>query len=110
MDIALFNERIVIQKNEVTVDEIGNHLNTWEDYYPCHATVSGASAGEKTEAGQTLDVSDLAFSVRYCKKASDVDVTGYRIIFHDEIYDIVSIDYMNFKKKLLKFRCRKARR
>ena len=33
MDIALFNERIVIQKNAVTVDEIGNHTNAWTDYF-----------------------------------------------------------------------------
>ena len=115
MNVALFNEKIVIQKNSVVVDEIGNHANAWVDYYSCHATISGSSGGgqegsEKNDAGQTLDVSDLAFSVRYCAKAAAVDVTGYRIIFHDEIYDIISVDHMNFKKKLLKFKCRKARR
>ena len=115
MDIALLNERITIQKNAVVTDEIGNHTNAWEDYYGCHATVSGSSGGgqsgaEKAEAEQTLDVSDLAFSIRWCKKASAVDVTGYRIIFRGGIYDIISIDHMNFKKKLIKFKCRKARR
>lgn len=115
MNIALMNERIVIQTNAVTTDEIGNHTNTWSDYYSCHATVSGSSGGgqsgaEATEAGQTLDVSDLSFSVRYCQKAAAVNVTGYRIIFRDEVYDIVSIDWMNLKKKSLKFKCRKARR
>lgn len=111
MNIALFNERIVIQKNAVTVDEIGNHTNAWEDYYSCHATVGGTSGGgQSEEAGQTVDVSDLTFSVRYCKEAADVNITQFRIIFRDEIFDIISIDYMNFKKKSLKFKCRKARR
>ena len=30
--IARFNERIVIQKNEVVTDKYGNHKNTWIDF------------------------------------------------------------------------------
>ena len=30
--------------------------------------------------------------------------------FNDEIYNIVAVDHMNYKKKCIKFRCRKARR
>ena len=32
MDVALLNRRILVQKNEVTVDAIGNHLNKWVDF------------------------------------------------------------------------------
>ncbi len=111
MNIALFNERILIQKNAVTVDGIGNHTNAWMDYFSCHATISGTSGvGQSSVAGQTVDDSDLAFSVRYCEMTSKVNATEYRIIFKDEIYDIEGVDYMNFKKKLMKFRCRKVRR
>jgi hypothetical protein len=31
-------------------------------------------------------------------------------MFKNEIYDIIAIDHMNYKKKCIKFRCRKARR
>lgn len=111
MNIALLNERIVIQKNEVTVDDIGNHTNTWADYYSCHATVSGSSESAKEEAAaQTVDESTLSFTVRFCLKVAGVNVTGFRVIFHDEIYDIVAVDPMNYKKKCLKLRCKKARR
>ena len=56
MNIALLNERIVIQKNEVTVDENRNHTNTWEDYYSCHATISGSSeVAEKQAAGLAVE-------------------------------------------------------
>ena len=34
----------------------------------------------------------------------------YRIALRDELYDIVNVDHMNYKKKLLKFSCRKVRR
>ena len=33
MDIALLNVPVIFQKNEVTVDDIGNHINQWTDYY-----------------------------------------------------------------------------
>lgn len=113
MDISLLNVRIVFQKNGVTTDGIGNHINSWTDFYSCHATVSGESTRQTSEsevAGQTVDNSDIAFTIRYCKKASAIDSIGYRILFNDEIYDILSVDHMNFKKKTLKFKCRKARR
>ncbi len=115
MNIALLNEMVTIQKNETVVDSIGNHTNEWQDFHTCHATVSGSSAGGKdgalgNEAGQQTDSSDLSFTVRFCQRASLIDVTGYRVIFHDEIYELTGIDYMNFKKKCIKLKCRKARR
>ncbi len=114
MNVALLNEKIMIQKNTVTVDEIGNRINAWEDFFSCYATVGGSSSSAKggsqvQEAGTTEDKTDLSFTVRYCSETLDVDMTHYRILFRDEVYDIVSIDYMNFKKKCLKFRCRRER-
>lgn len=115
MDIAALNEKIIIQKSAVEVDEVGNHIPGWEDYYECHATVSTPIAGGMNgslndDAGEALDVSEIAFTIRYCLRAASINVTDYRVIFRDEIYDILSVDYMNFKKKSLKVRCRKARR
>ena len=81
MNIALLNERIVIQKNEVTVDGIGNHTNTWADYYSCHATVSGSSeSAQKESAGQTVDESMVSFTVRFCLKVAKVVITASTIV------------------------------
>lgn len=110
MDAALLNVKIVFQKNEVVVDAIGNHKNEWADYYSCHATVSGEGGSEKAVAGLIVEDSDLAFTVRYCKKAAEATADRYRIKFGDALYNIVSIDHMNYKKKSLKFKCEKVRR
>lgn len=110
MEIALFNVYITFQKNAVVVDTIGNHTNTWKDYYSCHATVSGEGGKESFVAGMLVDNSDLAFTVRYCRKVSMIEPTGYRILFHGEIYNILSIDHMNYKKNCLKFKCKRVRR
>ena len=110
MEVALLNVRITFQKNEVVTDAIGNHKNRWTDYYSCYATVSGESGTEKHTAGTTVEDSDLAFTIRWCKKASSIDATGYRVIFNGELYNIVLVDHMNYKKECLKFRCQKVRR
>ena len=110
MEIALLNVTVTFQKNSVAADGIGNRKNVWEDYYTCHATVSGESGQEKAAAGLTVADSDIAFTIRFCKRAAEVTADGFRILFGGEIYNIVAVDRMNYRKKALKFRCEKARR
>ncbi len=110
MDIALLNVRITLQKNTVMTDGIGNHKNGWADYYSCHATASGESPKEDAAAGAVADNGKTDFTVRWCKAVSAADSTGYRVVYNDEIYNILGIDHMNFKKKSVKFRCQKAGR
>ncbi|MEQ2775503.1 phage head closure protein [[Clostridium] innocuum] len=109
MDIALLNVKITFQKNEVMVDKIGNHKNVWTDFYKCFATASGEGGSEKAVAGLIVDDTDISFTVRYCNKLSDIDSTKCRILFDGDVYNIVSIDHMNFKKKAFKFKCEKER-
>ena len=110
MEIALLNVKVTFQKNSVAADDIGNRRNVWEDYYTCHATVSGEGGGEKAAAGLTVVYSDIAFTIRFCKRAAEVTADGFRILFGGETYNIVAVDHMNYRKKTLKFRCEKARR
>ena len=113
MGTALLNEKVTFQKNTAVTDAIGNHTNDWQDYYSCFATIGGeGSAGskEKAVAGTTVEDADMTVTVRYCEQAAQINSLEYRIIFHGEIYNIVSVDHMNFKKRCLKFACKKVRR
>lgn len=110
MDIALLNVRIVFQKSETVTDSIGNHLPQWVEYYVCYATVGGEGGSETVAAGTTVENADISFTVRFCKAVDAVTTTGFRVLFRDELYDILSVDHMNYKRKAVKFRCRKARR
>ena len=110
MEISLLNVKVTFQKNSVAADDIGNRRNVWEDYYTCHATVSGEGGNEKAAAGLTVVDSDIAFTIRFCKRAAEVTADGFRILFGGETYNIVAVDHMNYRKKTLKFRCEKARR
>lgn len=114
MNIALLNVRIVIQKNTVTVDKIGNHQTTWKDYFSCYATISNeASNVEKAEdfaAGTLVDNSRADFTIRWCKEIDEVTADDFRVVYLNEIYNILGIDHMNFKRKSIKLKCQKARR
>ena len=113
MEVSLLNVRITFQKNGVAVDGFGNKNRTWAYYYSCHATEGGEEGKQTSEtdvAGTVADESEVSFTVRWCRKASAVDSTGYRVVFGGELYDILAIDHMNYKKKCIKFKCRKARR
>ncbi len=110
MNIAVLNVRIFITKQTAVTDTIGNHRNVWEEYYTCYATVSAESPKEMSEAGLIVDDSVVDFTIRWCKVASMITSTGFRVQMYDELYDITGVDHMNYKKKSIKLHCRKVRR
>lgn len=110
MDVAALNVRITFQANETVTDKYGNHKNTWTDYYSCYATISGENGKEQAVVGEIVENTDMNVTVRYCSETAAVTSTKHRIIFNDDIYDILAVDHLNFKKNALKFRCRKERR
>ena len=113
MEVAAMRSKVTFQKNETGIDKYGNHKNAWTDYYTCFATIGGeglASSKEEQVAGTTVEDLSMSVTVRFCSKAAAITSTGYRVIFMDEIYNIENIDHLNFKKKALKYMCRKERR
>lgn len=110
MDIGALNVRVTFQKSETVSDKIGNRSNEWTDYYTCNATVSCESGSENTVAGVVMENVGINFTVRYCKAVEQITVTGYRIVFGGEIYNILAIDNFGFRKKAVKFKCEKVRR
>lgn len=109
MNIALFNVKITVQKSTVTVDKIGNHINEWSNFHTCFATISGESGSEKSSAGGIWEETDISFTIRYCKALDKISAERYRIIFNGSVFNIVSIDHLNYKRKFLKIRCKRER-
>lgn len=110
MKIELLNVCISIMKNVVVTDDIGNHQNEWVKYYDCHATVSGEAGKESTDAGLIVDNSKIDFTIRWCKKAMEIDSVHFQVEFKGELYGIVAVDHMNYKRKSIKLYCEKVRR
>ena len=104
--IARFNERIVIQKNEVVTDKYGNHKNTWTDFYSCFAYASTYQYDKENEAAVTTEERTINFEVRYCGELKDLDSTHFRVAFHGDNYDIQTVDFMNYQKKTIRIVCK----
>ena len=109
MEIARMNERITFEKNSTVVDKIGNHVNTWEEYFSCYTY---ASTYEAQESGDEVKEENrsVTLSVRYCRETAAVTSTGYRVHFHGDLYSILSIDPMNYQRKEIRFVCRREAR
>lgn len=107
--IERMNEKITIQKHEVTVDQYGNHIMEWTDYFVCWAYASTQAKDEQPEV-TTTDQRGITFEVRFCSELENITSDQYRAIFHDEIYNIESVDMMNWMRKTIKLKCRKAER
>lgn len=99
MNAGLLNKRILIQKSTTTVDEDGNHLAQWEDWFSCWATASTGSrvADETHNAGSTQERSRLDLTVRWCTKTAAVNSTQFRVLVDGQIYNILSIDDMSYR-------------
>lgn len=104
MNIGKMDEMILIQKNAVIIDTIGNHRALWEDYFSCHSRASTYNADESNNE-VIYENRTVTFEIRYCSKAASLDAVHYRVIHKNQIYNIKSVDFMNFDHKTVKLRC-----
>lgn len=103
------NERITVEKNTTVKDKVGNHVNTWEEYFSCFTYASTYEAEERS-GEVTTEERTVVFSVRYCSELKNLNSTNFRIRFHGEIYNIRSVDMMNYQRREIKLLCRKEAR
>ena len=108
MKISDLNRKIIFQNKNVEVDSIGNHKSAWTDYIETSAYISFQGKGEEVFIGMEIDRSDISFTVRFQNRLKNINTSEYRILFDDEKYNIVSIDFMNYKTRFIKFSCRKV--
>lgn len=110
MKIADLNQKIRLQSKTIEIDKIGNHKSTWSDFLETSAYISFQGKGEEVFLGMEIDHSDISFTVRFQKALKDINTSDYRIFFDDDIYNIISIDFMNYKYRYIKIRCKKVAR
>ena len=103
MDIGAMMHRIKIQKSEVIVDAVGNHISSWTDFYSCWAEVNKASGREYGVNPETISEDTLVFRVRWCSKISALNSKEYRIIFDGAVYNITAPpDYIKYQHEQYK--------
>ena len=109
MEIGTLNQRITFLVNRVVTDEIGNHTAVWDEAFSCWAKVTLKASAEHTDAGVTKETQTLEFLIRQSQHWMP-SVTGNRILFQGNIYDIIGItpDYLHKDYLKLMAEARKA--
>ena len=94
MEIGNMNQRISILENHTKVDEVGNHLNVWEEISSCWAEVrvrNLQSSSEKTNTGVTREIRTIIFIIRQSPSLACINSTTHKILFRNQIYNIISV-------------------
>ena len=109
MEIGTLNQRITILEHRTVIDEIGNHTAVWDEAFSCWAKVTLKASAEHTDAGVTKETQTLEFLIRQNQHWMP-SVTGNRILFQGNIYDITGItpDYLHKDYLKLAAEARKA--
>ena len=103
MDISKLNQRILIQKGNTQTDEVGNVLRQWQDFYFCFASVK-TTGGKEQQNGDTEEQQTVSFTVRFCKKLSEISAVDYRIVFRGKTYNIIQVDFADYDGKTVKIK------
>ena len=82
------------------------HLSTWTDYYSCYAYASTYQSDREREEAITTEERTISFEVRYCAELRNLDSTHFRVVFHGDLYDIETVDFMNYQKKTIRIMCK----
>ena len=101
MDISKLNQRILIQKGNTQTDDVGNVLRQWQDFYSCFASIK-TTGGKERQKGDTEEQQTVSFTVRFCKKLSELSAVDYRIMFRGKNYNIVQVDFADYDSKTVK--------
>lgn len=85
-----------------------NRSCEWKDYYKCWAYCSTyqydeEDGSDKTEATKKPEQT-ITFEVRWCEELKNIDSVHYRVVFNGDVYNIISVDNMNFQHKKIRFR------
>lgn len=103
MDISKLNQRIQIQKGVPKTDEVGNVFREWQDFYSCFSSVK-TKGGKERQKGDTEEQQSVSFTVRFCKKLSELSAVDYRIVFHGKTYNIIQVDFADYGGKTVKIK------
>lgn len=102
ISVGSMHERITIQHVKIEPNAIGQQIECWSDYAKVHAYATGYSGSEKYEGKRDISAADISFTVRYSKKLAKINPTDFRVIFRNEIYNILFVNNYQFKNETLK--------
>jgi len=104
--ITSFTKRITIQKNTISTDKYRNHTPVWTEYFSCWTYAVTYQFDQENAGAVTRPEQTVNFEVRYCSELKDLNSTEYRVLFENGIYNIISVDMMNYQFRTIRIRCK----
>lgn len=104
MDSGAYRSLVTIHQYVSGFDDIGNPSEEWQDYKTCYAYVNGLSGREYWEAAVVHGENTVEFVFRWKPFFNSMNTKQYRILFNGGIYDITSIDNIQFRNKTVKIK------
>ena len=107
MNAGAYRETVIIEKNSFKTDDIGNQVSIWKEYYKGYAYMNNLSGSEYWEAAQTQAQNTVMFILRYHPLMDTMNTKEFRMIHHEKVYNIISIDNVQYKNETIKIRATK---
>lgn len=104
MNASMLKNKITIQKKTAVPDEIGRISEKWSDFMVVHAYANRLSGQELIIAAANGQQDTVTFSVRYCRALSELNSNDFRIVFMGRIFNILTVDNVQFLNVELKIR------
>ena len=104
MDAGAYTQRISIEKLSHNYDSIGNPVEEWKPFKKAYAYMNGLSGKEYWEAAVLKEENTVDFVCRWKKLFDEIDVKNYRIVWRGKIFNIKTIDNVQFRNEIVKIR------
>mgnify|MGYP003196689255 FL=1 len=62
------------------------------------------TGGKERQKGDTEEQQTVSFTVRFCKKLSELSAADYRIVFRGKTYNILQVDFADYDGKTVKIK------
>lgn len=99
--VSNMRERILITRQQVRTDPLGNHKNVQVPYCRRWAYANRVSGGEEESGHVIREEESLYFVIRFDSETCHITSTGFQIEFRGKTYDITSVDNYKFRNESL---------
>ena len=105
MDAGAYRKKIIIQKKDgSTKDAIGNPVVAYVDDKSFYAYANGLSGREYWEAAQVQGENTVDFTVRWHPYFDQINTKEYRLVMDNKVFNIRTIDNIQYKNETVKIR------
>ena len=103
-DAGAYTQKISIEKLSHNYDSIGNPVEEWKPFKKTYAYMNGLSGKEYWEAATLNAENTVDFVCRWKKFFDEIDTRNYRIVWKKKVFNIKTIDNIQFKNDIVKIR------